>query len=128
MNLNKFMESYAEELGGNYSDYDEFRSVIVVPLSMDRLQAVVGEVSNETKQINLSSKVCMIDHKIDFKKLLEENHTTKYGKFCITNDFLKVEVSHELETVSDQMLKDSIQEVAQLADKWEFNITGKDIF
>ena len=128
MNLNKFMESYAEEIGGNYSDYDEFRSVIVVPLSMDRLQAVVGEVNIDNQQINLSSKVCMADPKIDYKKLLMENHSTIAGKFCIANDFLKVEASFELETVSDKKLKESIQEVAQLADKWEFNITGKDVF
>lgn len=128
MGLNKFMESYAKEIGGEYLDYDKFRSVIVISLSMGRFQTVVGKINDKDQQINLSSKVCLLESKIDFKRLLEENHATKFGKFCITNGFLKVEANVELNTVSDKRLKEIIQEVAQLADKWEFKITNKDIF
>lgn len=128
MKLNKFMQSYADEIKGNFSEYDDQRSVIVVPLTMERLQAVVGEENTDDKQINISSKVCMADNKIDYKKLLEENNSTKYGKFCIANDFLKVSASIGVDHANEHMVKEMIQEVAQLADKWEFNITGKDIF
>ena len=127
MNLNEFMKSYAEELNGNFSEYDEQRSVIVVPLDMDRNQAVVGEIDDD-KMVIISSKVCVADDNIRYKELLEENHQTVYGKFTITNDFLKVESKVSSEEVTENTLKNTIQEIAKLADKWELNITGKDIF
>ncbi|UXP30868.1 YbjN domain-containing protein [Reichenbachiella agarivorans] len=122
------MKSYAEELNGSFSSYDQHRSVIVVPLEMDRVQAVVGEFDEESNMIILSSKVCVADEKIRFKNLLEQNHSTIYGKFVIDNDFLKVESKVNVADTSEATLKTIIQEVAKLADKWELNLTGKDIF
>lgn len=126
MNLNQFMKSYAEELNGNFSEYDEQRSVIVVPLDMDRYQAVVGEISEG--MIIISSKVCVANDKIRYKELLVENHKTIYGKFTIINDFLKVESKVHVHDISEKTLKETIQEIARLADKWELTITGEDIF
>lgn len=128
MELNNFMKSYAEEIKGNFSEYDDQRSVIVVPLDMDRQQAVVGEIDLENNLISISSKVCVAEDGIRFKDLLEENHRSTFGKFTIVNDFLKVESRSPADIVSDEILKRAIQEVAQLADKWEMNITGRDIF
>lgn len=128
MKLNNFMKSYAEEIKGNFSEYDDQRSVIVVPLEMDRQQAVVGEIDEENNLISISSKVCVVEDHIRFKDLLEENHKSTFGKFTIVNDFLKVESRSPADSVSDDLLKKAIQEVANLADKWEMNITGRDIF
>lgn len=128
MELNNFMKSYAEEIKGNFSEYDDQRSVIVVPLEMDRQQAVVGEIDIENNLISISSKVCVAEGNLRFKELLEENHKSTFGKFTIVNDFLKVESRSPADIVSDEILKRAIQEVAQLADKWEMNITGRDIF
>ncbi|MEP2023173.1 MAG: hypothetical protein ABJH98_06205 [Reichenbachiella sp.] len=128
MELNNFMKSYAEEIKGNFSEYDDQRSVIVVPLEMDRQQAVVGEIDHENKLISISSKVCVAEDNIRFKDLLEENHKSTFGKFTIVNGFLKVESRSPTDTFSNELLKRAIQEVAHLADKWEMNITGRDIF
>ncbi len=128
MDLNNFMKTYAEEINGNFSEYDEHRSVVVVPLEKDRQQAVVGEMDVENDMTIISSKVCIADDRIQFKELLEENHKTVYGKFTISNDFLKVEAKAHSKDVSPETLKKAIQEVAHLADKWELNITGRDIF
>lgn len=122
------MKSYAEEINGNFSEYDEYRSVIVVPLGMDRQQAVVGEIDTDSNLVVISSKVCIADDKIRFKELLEENHRSTYGKFTISNDFLKVESKSHAREISDETLKQTIQEIAKMADKWEMNITGRDIF
>ena len=130
MNLNQFIKSYAEEVNGNFSEYDEQRSVVVVPVDENRNQAVVGEI-DDNKMVTISSKVCVVDENVKYKDLLgllQENHDTTYGKFTITNDFLKVESKVHSEEVSEATLKETIQEIAKLADKWELNITGKDIF
>lgn len=128
MEFNNFMKSYAEEIKGNFSQYDDQRFVIVVPLDMQRQQAVVGEIDPENNLISISSKVCFAEDGIQFKELLEENHKSTFGKFTIVNDFLKVESRSPADIISDEHLKRAIQEVAQLADKWEMNITGQDIF
>ncbi|MEO9964425.1 MAG: hypothetical protein ABJF11_01470 [Reichenbachiella sp.] len=128
MELNNFMKSYAEEIKGNFSQYDDQRFVIVVPLDLDRQQAVVGEIDADNNLISISSKVCMADDTIQFRELLKENHKSTFGKFTIVNDFLKVESRSPADIVSPETLKRAIQEVAQLADKWEMEITGSDIF
>ena len=128
MDLNNFMKTYAEEINGNFSEYDEHRSVIVVPLNLERQQAVVGEMDVENDMVVISSKVCIADEGINFKDLLEENHKSKYGKFTISNDFLKVESKTPSSEVGEDTLKDTIQEIATMADQWEMNITGRDIF
>lgn len=128
MELNNFMKSYAEEIKGNFSQYDDHRYVIVVPLDEGRHQAVVGEMDEDNNLISISSKVCMAEDNIQFKELLEENHKSTFGKFTIVNGFLKVESRSPADAMSDLYLKSAIQEVAQLADQWELTITGSDIF
>jgi len=128
MELNNFMKQYSEEINGSFSEYDEHRSVIVVPLEMDRQQAVVGEIDLALNVITISSKVCTADDRFRFKDLLKENHNTLYGKFTISNDFLKVESKVQASEVTEKTLKLTIQEIAKMADKWELNLTGRDIF
>jgi hypothetical protein len=41
-NFNAFMEDYASEIGGQFSEYDQTKSVIIVPLDENRFQAVLG--------------------------------------------------------------------------------------
>lgn len=128
MNLNSFMKSYAEEINGNFSEYDENRFVIIVPLAMERQQAVIGELDPTNKMITMTSKVCVANDSIKFKELLRENHRTTFGKFTIAHDFLNVEYKSPLDSSTPDHLKEAIQEIANLADRWELNITGKDIF
>lgn len=128
MRLNEFMRSFAAEIHGNYSEYDDQRSVIIVPLGEDRFQAVIGEITDDDDRINISSKVCEAHDNINYQDLLEENHRTSYGKFAISNGFLKVETSLLVKETDHKTLKEIILEVAELADTWELKLTGKDIF
>ena len=130
-NFNEFMERFADEIGGQFSEYDQSKSVIIVPLEENRFQAVLGvkkfnEKFNKTG-VEFSSKVCPYSDDIDCKQLVIENAKTCYAKFVIVDDFIKVEGSTFVETIMEDGLKEIIKEVAQLADEWELKLTGLDV-
>ena len=131
MDLNAFMESYAEEIGGTYSEYDTRTSIIIVPLPDERFQTVLGTLKKSERHdklgIEFSSKVCKYDSSIDLKRLLEENGKLNHGKFSIVDNFVFVEASTFVESATEQILKDIIQEVANVADEFEFKLTGEDV-
>ncbi len=130
-NFNEFMENFADEIGGQFSEYDQSKSVIIVPLEENRFQAVLGVMKFNEKfnkmGIEFSSKVCPFSDDIDCKQLVIENAKTCYAKFVIVDDFIKVEGSTFLESVKEDGLKEIIKEVAQLADEWELKLTGLDV-
>lgn len=130
-NFNEFMERFAEEIGGQFSEYDQSKSVIIVPLDENRFQAVLGVTKFNKKfkkmGVEFSSKVCPFSDDIDCKQLVIENAKTCYAKFVIIDDFVKVEGSTFLETIREEGLKEIIKEVAQLADEWELKLTGLDV-
>lgn len=130
-NFNEFMERFAEEIGGQFSEYDQSKSVIIVPLDENRFQAVLGVTKFNEKfkkmGVEFSSKVCPFSDDIDCKQLVLENAKTCYAKFVIIDDFVKVEGSTFLETIREEGLKEIIKEVAQLADEWELKLTGLDV-
>ena len=130
-NFNEFMERFADEIGGQFSEYDQSKSVIIVPLEENRFQAVLGVTKFNEKfnkmGVEFSSKVCPYSDDIDCKQLVIENAKTCYAKFVIVDDFVKVEGSSFLETIKEEGLKEIIKEVAQLADEWELKLTGLDV-
>lgn len=131
MNLLEFTRNYAEEIDGQFTDYDHSKSVIVVPLSGDRFQTVLcisqkSPVSGK-EQIAITSKVCQFNGHLDLKHLLEQNGNFDYSKFILEDGYLKVDASGLAATLTEEQLKEMIQEVAQLADHYEFKFTGKDI-
>ena len=130
-NFNGFMEKFADEIGGQFSEYDKSKSVIIVPLEENRFQAVLGVIKFNEKfnktGIEFSSKVCPYSDDIDCKQLVIENAKTCYAKFVIVDDFIKVEGSTFVETIMEDGLKEIIREVAQLADEWELKLTGLDV-
>jgi hypothetical protein len=130
-NFNEFMENFADEIGGQFSEYDQSKSVIIVPLDENRFQAVLGVMKFNEKfnkmGIEFSSKVCPFSDDVDCKQLVIENAKTCYAKFVIVDDFIKVEGSTFLENVKEDGLKEIIKEVAQLADEWELKLTGLDV-
>ena len=71
-NFNEFMERYAEEIGGQFSEYDHSKSVIIVPLEENRFQAVLGVIKYNEKfkkmGVEFSSKVCPFSDDIDWIK------------------------------------------------------------
>ncbi len=130
-NFTEFMEKVANDMGGQYSEYDTSKSVIIVPLPDNRYQAVVGVVKYNDKfnktGIEFSSKVCPLNNDIDLKELLLENAKTCYAKFVIVDDYIRVEGSTFLEYINQNGLKEIIIEVANKADEWEYKLTGLDV-
>ncbi|HEY9047631.1 MAG TPA: hypothetical protein VIN08_17110 [Ohtaekwangia sp.] len=126
-----YVEQYAEHIGGQYTDYDHTRSVIVVPLNSSRFQTVLASVQispvSGREQALFTSKVCEFSPSLDLKALLERNASFDYSKFILEDGYLKVESSCLAETVSEEQVREMIQEVAQLADHYEMKLTGKDI-
>lgn len=131
MDFRKFSRQYAEEIGGDYRDYDETRSVIIVPLNDGRFQTITGHiVPNEIYKrdvLQLKTKVCVLEENIPYHKLLHESADLPYSKFIVEDGFLKVEATTFLHNLTEEMIKEMFVEVANVADDWEFRITGKDI-
>ena len=129
--FNEFMVRLADEIGGQYSEYDSSKSVIIVPLQDNRFQAVLGVVKYNDKfnktAIEFSSKVCKFTEDIDVKELLLENAKTIYARFIIADGYLKVEGSAFLENINENGLKEILIEIANKADEWELKLTGLDV-
>lgn len=135
MDLVLFMQNLAEELQGRFSEYDEFTSVIIVPLSDGRFQSVQGKIhtldDQDTKTITFTSKVCPYYNQMDLVDFMLENKKMVFSKFTVNQNFIKIEASVFLEFVNEQnkgFLKKMIREVAEMADKWEYKLTGLDVF
>ena len=131
MKFDDFCQRYAAEIGGEYREYDETRSVIIVPLSDGRFQTVTGHVANnsdyEREVVQLKTKVCRLSDQIPFEEILTESANYPYSKFIVEDDFLKVEAIAFLDNLNDEMIKEMFMEIAKHADDWEYKITGKDI-
>ncbi len=129
--FNEFMRRLADEIGGQFSEYDTSKSVIIVPLHDNRFQAVLGVVKYDEKfnktGIVFSSKVCKDTGDINLKELLLENAKTCYAKFVITDGYLKVEGAAFLENINESGLKEILIETANKADEWELKLTGLDV-
>jgi hypothetical protein len=131
MQLNDFTRSFADEIGGQYSEYDIEKSVIIVPLEENRFQAVLCQSrkieDDDRKGLVFTSKVCEYSDSIDLKELLKENYNFHFAKFIIVDDVIKIEASALDGNVTHEMLKEMIVEVAKSADEWEFKLTGLDV-
>ena len=131
MNFIEFMANYATELDGQYSEYDNNKSVIVVPLGDGRYQTVLGIMRHNEKYnktgVEFNSKVCQLNSEINLKDLLIENGKFCHAKFVIDDGFVKVEAAAFLDSSSESILKEMITEVANLADEWEMKLTGLDV-
>lgn len=131
MDFRKFSEQYAAEIGGQFREYDQTRSVIIVPLYGDRFQTITGHVISNSdygrEVVQIKTKVCNLKAFIPFEEILEASSGLPYAKFITEDGFLKVEASNFLLNLTEDMVKEMIQEVANVADDWEFKITGEDI-
>ena len=131
MSIMKHVQQYADQIGGQFTDYDHSRSGIVVPINGSRFQTVLASTQKSPvsgrDQAIFASKVCEFTSGLDLKNLLEQNANFDYSKFVLEDGYLKVEASCLASSVSPDQVKEMIQEVAQLADHYEFKLTGKDI-
>ena len=131
MDLNAFMKRYAEEIGGQHTQYNDAQSVVIVPVSGGRFQTVIGTIRKNDlynrKLVNLTSKVCAVRPNIDFKMMLEQTAFFNYCRFVIRENYLQVEAVASLSHISEEELREMIQEAANLADQYEMKVTGTDV-
>lgn len=133
MDIMNYVQQYAEQIGGQYTDYDHTKSVVVVPLNDSRYQTVLAlrqksPVSGRDQAV-FSSKVCEFQKglNINLEDLMKQNAHFDYSRFVLEDGYLKVEASCLASTASEAQLKEMLQEVAQLADHFEFKLTGRDL-
>ena len=131
MNLSNFMKKYAEEIRGQYIEYTNSLSVIIIPVSGNRFQTVMGTIKQSSlynrQVIIFTSKVCPMNNTIDFKMLLEQTALFNYCRFMIADNYLQVEAVSSLAGVDEGDIKEMLQEVANIADQYEMKIAGSDI-
>ncbi len=131
MNLSNFMKKYAEEIRGQYIEYTNSLSVIIIPVSGNRFQTVMGTIKQSSlynrQVIIFTSKVCPMNNTIDFKMLLEQTAFFNYCRFMIADNYLQVEAVSSLAGVDEGDIKEMLQEVANIADQYEMKIAGSDI-
>ena len=132
MNLIAFMKKYADEIGGQFTTYDNTHSIIIVPVSGNRFQTVIGTIkTNELynrKLITLTSKICGLKPDLDYKKLLEQTAFFNYCRFFISDNYLQIESVTTIDSANEDQIKEMVQEVANLADQFELKLTGADIY
>lgn len=131
MDIMKHVQQYAEQIGGQYTDYDHSKSVVVVPLQGSRFQTVLAlcqksQVSGRDQAV-FSSKICEFNRDLNLEDLMKQNAHFDYCKFVLEDGYLKLEASCLASTASESQLKEMLQEVAQLADHYEMRLTGKDV-
>jgi hypothetical protein len=131
MNFFTFIRQYADQIGGQFTDYDHTKAVVVVPSPKGRFQTVLAIVKPSSlsgrELAVFTSKVCEFNGSIDAKKLLEENADFDYSKFMIEDGYVKIEASCPADTVSEAQVREMLQEVASQADKFELEFTGQDV-
>jgi hypothetical protein len=131
MNIFSYVKQYADQVNGQFTEYDHTKAIVVVPTVDGRFQTVLltleASKSSANQMAVLSSKVCEYTPDIDLKNLLEQNGTFDYSKFTIDEGHLKVEASTLSNNASEEELAHMIQEVAKMADSYEMKLTGKDV-
>ena len=131
MVLSKVMAAFAQEIKGQFSQYDQNKSVLIVPLQGGRFQTVLGLVKKmegyERNGVEFSSRVCSFTPELDLESLLRKNTTLCYARFAIEENVLKIQASALMDQITEALLKEIIMEVAITADKWEHHLTGFDV-
>ena len=131
MDLRNFLRRYAEEIGGQFTEYDPENAIIIVPVSGGRAQTVLANiVQNDLynrKLISISSKVCAAQQELDFRMVLGQTAFLNYCRFIIKENYLQVEAVGSFEQLTDDIAKEMIQEVANVADQFELKLTGADV-
>lgn len=131
MDLTAFMKKYADQIGGQFTQYDPSHSIIIMPVSGNRFQTVIGTIrKNELYNrslITLNSKVCTLKSTLDYKMLLEQAAFFNYCRFVVNDNHLQIEAVAAVETANEGTLTEMLQEVANLADQYELKLTDSDI-
>lgn len=132
MDFKAFSKNFCQKTNSDYHEYDDSHSIFVVPLPDERFQTVVARLVHHDKYnrdtVQVTSKVCDINQKIDYPKVLEASRDFVHTNFIVEDGFLKVDTSIFLELADENLIEEMIKEVAYTADEWELKITGQDNF
>ena len=132
MDFKAFSQNFSDKIGGKYNDYDDHHSIFIIPIKNDRFQTVIARVVKLEKYnydvVHITSKVCETSEKIDYPTVLEASADFALSNFIVEDGFLKVDASILLHSANEELIGDTIAELATLADEWELKITGKDIY
>jgi hypothetical protein len=130
MDLAGFLRTYADQIGGQYTAYNADQSILIVPLPDNRFQTVIGNFmktgSNQTLFV-LSSKVSNASDDYDYRTLLEASAGYHYCRVVIRDNQVQVEAVAAVDGVSEEAIKEMVQEVANRADQLEMELTGSDV-
>ncbi len=131
MDFVAFSKRFAEEINGQYTEYDENKSVFIVPLPDGRNQTVIAEIFHhdqyDRKVVRIDSKICNLFSPIKYSQILGASTKFVHARFIAEDSFLKAESSFFMDHLNETVIKEMILEVAQVADEWELKITGEDI-
>ena len=129
MDVVDFLRNYAKEIGGQFSEYDSNKSIIVVPLDQGRFQTVIGRIieENQRAMLEISSKICRYKESMKLEELLIENANLVYSKFVILDDHLNMIANIGMKSVTPEVLKEIVREVSEVADHWEQRLAGVDV-
>jgi hypothetical protein len=130
MNVNDFLKKYADQIGGQYTAYNIDQAILIVPLTGSRFQTVISYLKkngNNRQLLTLSSKVSDARPDFDYRGLMEESSSYDYSRVVIRDNYVQVEAIAASDGVSEEALKEMVQEVANRADQLEMKLTGSDI-
>jgi hypothetical protein len=132
MNVFTILRSYADQVGGQFTDYDHTKGVVVVPVTKSRFQTILvilkpSRLSGK-ELVVFTSKVCEYTSAVNTKKLLEENAQFDYARLMIEDGYVKLEASCVAANSSEDQVKEILQEVANIADAFELELTGQDVY
>lgn len=131
-NVKGHLKKLAEELDGNYTEYSDDTIIVTLPLEEGRFQSVRGLITekDEKPMLIFTSTICRLHEypDVDFRKMLEMNYELGYSKITITDeDYLELMTAIKYDLATPEEIRYMITEVANTADKLEFEITGKDV-
>ncbi len=131
MDFKKFSEQFAKDINGSYTEYDERKSVFVIPLPDGRNQTVIASIEYfeeyDREVVRVDSKICPLFSPIKYSEILAASTRFIHARFIAEDEFLKAESSFFLDHLDEDVIKEMILEVAKVADDWELAITGKDV-
>ncbi|GAB4401110.1 MAG: hypothetical protein OHK0053_23410 [Microscillaceae bacterium] len=131
-NVKGYLETLAQEMNGNYTEYSDDTVILTVPLEEGRFQSIRGIITEKDSglMLILTSTICRLHeypNVVDFRRMLEMNYELGYAKITITDeDYLELMAAIKYELATPDEIRYMINEVATTADRLEFEITGDD--
>jgi hypothetical protein len=130
MDIAKALQKIADELGGSFTEYSDNNLIVTVPTNDGRFQGITTYILEHDgkKVLEIASRVCEADLPgIDYRQLLVMNQELTYSKIVIFDDYIQLAAEVLVEHINEVILKDIVDEVGHIADKIEFELTGKDV-